>query len=49
MIYWKAITHDGKEISEKESNWTDVRYNIQSLSLVVDGINITFKVVSLVV
>lgn len=37
MAIWKAITKDGKEISELDSSWTEVKDNISELIMVTDS------------
>ena len=37
MTYWKATLKDGSEKTENDSKWSEVKDNIQTLSLVLDS------------
>jgi hypothetical protein len=37
MAIWKARTKDGKEVSELDSSWLDVKDNISELIMITDS------------
>ena len=36
MPHWKATLKDGSEVSENDSKWSDVKNDIQTLSMALD-------------